>query len=53
VLVREYIGREVGLDEPEVGDAGGRAVRRELDPQRAGELLEPGLARCRTRSLPH
>ena len=40
----------IGVDEAEVGDAGAGAVRRELDPERAAELLDPGL-RHRVRSL--
>ena len=34
----------LGVDEPEVGDARARAVLDELDPQRAAELLDRGLA---------
>ena len=34
---------ELGVDQPEVSDTRARTVRDELEPQRAAELLNPGL----------
>ena len=49
IRVGERVGvdravHHLGVDEAEVGDARARAVRRELDAQRAAELLDGGLA---------